>query len=74
MRVRTFRIKQIRGPWQYRMKKRCIRIIYYLEHLIVSAEARVPLVVEVVFGVAPALALRVGRALGTVLEWVVSVA
>ena len=45
-----------------------------LEQLVVPCEARVPLVVEVVLRVTPALALRVEVALWAVLEGVVPVA
>ncbi len=45
-----------------------------LEQIIVALRARVPLVVEVLLGVAPALALAMQVALRTVLEGIVLVA
>ena len=46
----------------------------YLEHLVVVTKARVPLVVEIVVGIAPALAPLMRLALWAVLEGVVPVA
>ena len=45
-----------------------------LEHAIVALQARIPLIIEIVFDIAPTFPFCMQRLLGTVLEGVVSVA